>query len=136
MTLLQIHVVSASAWIGLIAAETVMELMAKDRTARRFVAQAHKMIDLYFEGPLVSTVLVTGSLLLYRLWPNASLLLLVKVSAGLLAVVSNVLCIHWVLGRARAKDDAEFSAYAHKVSLTGYTIPLGILALAIGLYGV
>ena len=136
MTLLQVHIVSASAWLGLIAAETVIELMARDRAARQFVAKAHKTIDLYFEGPLVAIMLVTGSLLLTRLWPNASVLLLVKVAVGLVAVVSNLLCIHWVLGRARARDDDEFRAYAQKISLTGYTIPLGILALAIGLYGV
>ena len=136
MTLLQIHIVSASAWLGLIAAETVIELMAKDRAARLFVAKAHKTIDLYFEGPLVAIVLVTGSLMLYQLWPNASYLLLTKVAVGLVAVVSNIVCIHWVVSRARAKNDDEFTEYAHKISLTGYTIPMGVLALAIGLYGV
>ena len=135
MTLLEIHIVSASAWLGLIAAETVIELMAKDRATRRFVAQAHRTIDLYFEGPLVAIMVLTGSLLLYGLWPNASLLLLTKVAIGMVAVVSNFLCIRWVLGRARAKDDDEFLGYAKKISWTGYTIPFGLLALAIGLYG-
>jgi uncharacterized membrane protein len=102
MTILQIHIVAASAWIGLIAAEVVIELLAHDTTTRRFVAQAHKRIDLFFEGPLVAIVLLTGSVLLYRLWPSATPLLLLKVVIGLIAVVSNVVCIHWVLGRARA----------------------------------
>ena len=81
-------------------------------------------------------MLFTGSLMLYRLWPNASPLLLAKVAAGLVAVVSNIVCIRWVLGRARAKDDFEFSRWAQRISWTGYTIPFGVLALAIGLYGV
>ena len=136
VTLLQIHVVAASAWLGLIAAETVIELMAKDRTSRQFVARVHKTIDLYFEGPLVAIVLTSGSLLLYRLWPGVSPLLWVKVVTASLGIASNVACIHWVVRRAAAKDDAEFAAYARKVSLTGYTIPLAVVALAIGLYGV
>jgi hypothetical protein len=85
---------------------------------------------------LVAIVLLTGSVLLYRLWPSATPLLLLKVVISLIAVVSNVVCIHWVLGRARAKDDGEFYKYAKKVSWTGYTIPFGLLALALGLYGV
>jgi hypothetical protein len=32
--------------------------------------------------------------------------------------------------------DGEFYQYAKKVSWTGYTIPFGLLALALGLYGV
>jgi hypothetical protein len=35
---LQIHIVAASAWMGLIAAEVVIELLAHDKTTRRFVA--------------------------------------------------------------------------------------------------
>jgi hypothetical protein len=136
MTILQIHIVAASAWMGLIAAEVVIELLAHDKTTLRFVAEAHKRIDLFFEGPLVAIVLLTGSVLLYRLWPSATPLLLLKVVISLIAVVSNVVCIHWVLGRARAKDDGEFYKYAKKVSWTGYTIPFGLLALALGLYGV
>ncbi len=136
MTILQIHIVAASAWMGLIAAEVVIELLAHDKTTRRFVAEAHKRIDLFFEGPLVAIVLLTGCVLLYPLWPSATPLLLLKVVISLIAVVSNVVCIHWVLGRARAKDDGEFYKYAKKVSWTGYTIPFGLLALALGLYGV
>jgi len=136
MTILQIHIVAASAWMGLIATEVVIELLAHDKTTRRFVAEAHKRIDLFFEGPLVAIVLLTGSVLLYRLWPSTTPLLLLKVGIGLIAVVANVVCIHWVLGRARAKDDGEFYTYAKKVSWTGYTIPFGLLALALGLYGV
>ena len=134
--LLQIHVVAASAWMGLIAAEVVVELLARDTPTRRFVAEAHRRIDLFFEGPLVAIVLVTGAFLLYRLWPETNAQLLLKVALGLVAVIANFVCIHWVLGRARARSDDEFYAYAKKVSWTGYTIPFGLAALALGLYGV
>jgi len=136
MTVLQIHIVAASAWMGLIAAEVVIELLAKDKPTRKFVAEAHKRIDLFFEGPLVAIVLLTGSVLLYRLWPSTTPLLLLKVAIGLIAVVSNIVCINWVLGRARAKDDREFYEYGKKVAWTGYTIPFGLAALALGFYGV
>jgi hypothetical protein len=86
LMLLQLHIVAASAWLGLVAAETVIELSAKERVTRRFVADAHKVMDLYFEGPLVAITLVTGSMLLMRLWPHASALLLIKIVAGLVAV--------------------------------------------------
>jgi hypothetical protein len=92
MTILQIHIVAASAWMGLIAAEVVIELSAQDNTTRRFVAEAHKRIDLFFEGPLVAIVLLTGCVLLYPLWPSATALLLLKVAVGIIAVVSNVVC--------------------------------------------
>tara|TARA_B100001964_G_C14169690_1_gene570852 strand:- start:827 stop:1234 length:408 start_codon:yes stop_codon:yes gene_type:complete len=134
--LLRVHIIATSAWLGLIAAETVMELMAKDKSTRLFVAKVHKIIDIYFEGPLVAIVLFTGSILLYQLWPNASFLLLAKVTAGLTAVLSNILCIDWVIRRAQAKNESEFSKYARRISWTGYIVPLGFLALAIGLYGV
>jgi hypothetical protein len=135
ITVLQIHIVAASAWMGLIAAEVVVELLAHDTVTRRFVAEAHKRIDVYFEAPLVGIVLLTGSVLFYRLWPGATPLLIVKVVAGLIAVLSNIVCIRWVLQRARATDEGEFFELAKKVSWTGYTIPFGLLALGIGLYG-
>jgi hypothetical protein len=91
---------------------------------------------LSFSAARGNIVLLTGCVLLYPLWPSATALLLLKVAVGIIAVVSNVVCIHWVLGRARAKDDGEFYQYAKKVSWTGYTIPFGLLALALGLYGV
>ena len=112
MTILQVHVVAASAWMGLIAAEVIIELLAQDSTTRRFVAEAHKRIDLFFEGPLVAIVLLSGCVLLYPLLSSATPLLLFKVAIGFIAIVSNVVCICWVVGRARAKDggDAERNA--------------------------
>jgi hypothetical protein len=136
LMLLQLHIVAASAWLGLVAAETVIELSAKERVTRRFVADAHKVMDLYFEGPLVAITLVTGSMLLMRLWPHASALLLIKIVAGLVAVVSNIVCIRWVVRRANTDVDSDFVKLGRKITITGYTIPFGAAALAIGLYGV
>jgi uncharacterized membrane protein len=131
--LLTLHIVVASAWLGLIAGEVVIELTARDRATKEFAAQAHRIMDLYFEGPLVLLTLVTGSMLLHGLWPDVSGWLLVKVVFGLVAVVSNIVCIRWVVFRARALEDEEYRRWNHKVSMTKYAIPFAIAALLIGI---
>jgi hypothetical protein len=136
VTILQIHLVVASAWMGLIAAELIIERMARGKVIRQFVAKVHKTIDIYIEAPLVALVLITGCILLYRLGAGVSPMLLFKIVLGVVAVVSNVICIYWVLRRARSKDDADFVHFARRIALTTYTIPLGLLALVIGMYGV
>ena len=123
-----------SSRLGLIAGEVVIELTASDRPTKEFTAQAHRIMDLYFEGPLVLLTLVTGSMLLHGLWPEVSGWLLAKVVFGLVAVVSNIVCIRWVVFRARALDDEEYARWNHKVSMTKYTIPFGVAALLIGIF--
>lgn len=136
--LLRVHMMAASFWIGLIVVETIIELMAAKGSEKdlRFVTRAHKVVDTYFEGPVVAIVLVTGSILLYELWPNISLLLAVKVLAGLAAVVVNIICIYFVIARANAKDEATFQQWEKKVLEIGPWLPVAFVAFGIGLYGV
>lgn len=84
----------------------------------------------------MSLTLITGAMLLVGLWPDVSALLWVKVAAGLIAVIANIICIHWVIERARATEDEAFKGWAAKIKLTGYTIPFAALALGLGIYGV
>ena len=134
MTLLQVHLTAASAWLGLVAGETVMELHARGSSAQRLIARIHKWIDLFFEGPLVVIVLLTGAALLARAWPISPLLAL-KVGAALVAVIANFICIPLVLARARAQTDEALRALTRKIGATGVAIPFGIAALVIGLFG-
>ena len=136
--LLHIHIVAASFWAGMIVVETLVELQAAKGSAQdlRFVAKLHKIVDTYFEATIVAIVLVTGSILLFQIWPNISLLLAVKVIAGLLAVVVNIICIYFVLARVNAKDEKSFQIWQRKVLQIGPFIPLVYLAFAIGIYGV
>ncbi len=129
---------AASFWAGLIVVEILVELQAAKGSAQdlRFVAKLHKIVDTYFEAPIVAIVLVTGSILLFQIWPNISLLLAVKVIAGLLAVVVNIICIYFVLARVNAKDEKSFQVWQRKVLQIGPFIPLVYLAFAIGIYGV
>ncbi len=130
--LAQIHGAAAGAWMGVVACELVLESFGRDASSRRLVARAHAWIDLLFEGPLVAFVLVTGAVLLARDWP-ASPLLLLKVAAGLIAVIANLICIPYVRARARATDDAEVRRLFRPIQITGLAIPFGLLALGLGL---
>ena len=132
MTLVQFHLAAVSFWFGVLAAETVLELSPRNAGERRLVAVAHAWIDRLFELPTVIAVLISGALLLARAWP-ASPLLLVKVGAGLVAVIANLVCIPLVHARCRATEDVRVCALARQVRMTGLAIPFGIAALVIGL---
>jgi uncharacterized membrane protein len=136
--LLHIHIVAASFWVGMIVVETLVELQAAKGSAQdlRFVARVHKIVDTYFEAPIVAIVLFTGSILLFQLWPNISFLLAVKVIAGLVSVIVNVICIYFVLARVNATDEYSFQMWQRKVLQIGPFIPVAYLAFAIGIYGV
>ncbi|MBV8666863.1 MAG: hypothetical protein JO269_10310 [Burkholderiaceae bacterium] len=131
MTLLQLHAAAVCTWMGVISAETVLELMQRDPASRRFIAAVHGWIDILFEGPLVALVLITGAMLLARTWP-ASPLLLTKVAAGMVGVIVNVICIVLVRLRVKASDDARVLTLTKQIRLTGLAIPFGLYALVVG----
>lgn len=131
MTLVQLHAATVCAWFGVVAAETVMELAARDAAARRFIAVAHSWIDRLFEGPLVLLALVSGGVLLARGWP-VSALMQVKIACGLVAVIANLICIPLVQARAAATDDARVRKLTTRIIITGSAIPFGIAAMVIG----
>jgi hypothetical protein len=108
-----------------------MELHGRDAESRRLVAQIHRWIDNLLEGPLVATVLISGALLLARAWP-APPWLLIKVGAGLVAVIANLVCFSWVQARARTHVDATAIALTNRILMTGYAIPFALAALLIG----
>jgi hypothetical protein len=130
--LTQLHLVTVSFWLGIVAAETVLEFCGRDAASRRTVAVVHRWIDVLFEVPVVIIVIVTGGLLLGRAWP-ASPLLLVKVGAGIIAVIANLLCIPLVHARWKETDDVRMRALTRQVKMTGLAIPFAIVALVIGL---
>ena len=131
MTLLQIHFLAAGFWLGLLAAETVLEL--HPRASQPPLAIVHKWIDLLFEGPAVLLVLVTGALLLARNWP-APPLLLAKAAVGLVPILANLYCFPLVLRRAQTTDAQRALMLTRRIKLTGAAIPFAIAAFAIGFY--
>jgi hypothetical protein len=132
MTLPQLHLVLVSFWLGLFAAESVLELSDRDPGSRRTIAVVHRWIDTLFEIPVAIAVFVTGSLLLARAWPVPPILL-AHAGAGLIPVVVNVICIKWVHARWKETDEARACNLTRRVKLTGLGIPFAILALIIGL---
>jgi hypothetical protein len=133
MTLLTFHLIAVSFWFGLLAAETVLELRPRDAGQRRTIAGIHRWIDTFFELPIVIAVLSSGGLLLARAWPPSPLLWF-KVTAGLIAVLANLICIPFVLARSRAADDARITTLTRYIAMTGWGIPFALLAFAIGLF--
>ncbi len=131
MTLLQLHAAAVCTWMGVIAVESVLELCKNEVVSRRFLATVHAWVDLLIEGPLLLLVLLTGALLLKANWP-APMLLLVKVGAGMVGVIVNMICIVLVRMRSRETDDARMQHLSGQIRLTGLAIPFGLVALVIG----
>jgi hypothetical protein len=132
MTLLQVHFFAICFWLGLLAAETVMELHLRSGRNPGPIASIHRWIDLLFEGPAVVLVLVTGGLLLAQNWP-APPLLWVKVACGLIAIAANLYCIPLVVSRARATDESVARTLTRRISHTGWAIPFALAAFVIGI---
>ena len=132
MTLLQLHLVAVSFWLGAIATETVLEFSVREPSARRTVALAHRRIDQWVEIPIVIAVFVTGALLLARVWPGSPLLWL-KVGAALLALMAQVICIPMVSARARDVDGVRERELTQRIKRTLWGAPFAFAAIAIGL---
>jgi hypothetical protein len=125
-----LHVILLSVWGGLVLCETVLELAWRDRQA--LVAEAHFLIDLFVEIPVVLGVLATGAVLLARAWPPAPLLL-VKVACALIAIAANLICAVLVMHRYRVRhDDAAAIRWGRWVRATGLGGPFALAALILG----
>src|SRR5689334_18305934 len=87
-----LHLGFLFAWAGAVAVELVIEITGADEEASRAqAARLHFWIDVLVEVPLIAAVLVTGGVLLARVWPPLPLHL-VKIGAALAAIVLNLYC--------------------------------------------
>jgi hypothetical protein len=135
--LLQLHLFAVAFWLGVVAVEYLIEQgRAQSRSQGFTVARLHRKIDLLFEMPAFSVVLVTGLLLIEPARFDG--LYALKVVAGGIAVLGNLLCLVPVLQRRAAveKDDLSEvirqSRQIDRISLLA--IPAGLVALACGVY--
>jgi cadmium resistance protein CadD (predicted permease) len=108
----------------------VLELCANDAGALRLVARAHAWVDRLFEGPTTIAVLVTGSLLLARMWP-APPTQLIHAGLGMVPVIVNLICMKWVLARSNENDEARARELTRKVKLSGLAIPVAAVAFVV-----
>src|SRR4051812_13531632 len=89
------HLAMVFLWGGLVAAEIVAELAAgasdpatAEPGALRAVARFHYVVDVALEIPLLAGVLITGTVLASRSWPQPPAHL-VKIAFGLIAITLN-----------------------------------------------
>ena len=135
--LLQVHLFAVAFWLGVVSVEYLIEQnRAQSRSQGFTVARLHRKIDLLFEMPAFSVVLVTGLLLIEPARFDGIYAL--KVIAGCVAVVGNVLCLVPVLKRHAAAEQDNLSDVIWQSKLIDIisllAIPAGLLALACGVY--
>lgn len=135
--LLQLHLFAVAFWLGVVAVEYLIEQSrAQSRSQGFTVARLHRKIDLFFEMPAFSAVLVTGLLLIEPARFDG--IYAIKVIAGGFAVLGNVLCLVPVLKRRAAAEKDDLSDVIRQSRLIDIisllAIPAGLLALACGVY--
>ncbi len=136
-TLLTLHVLALGVWIGVVAAEFVIEFDGmKDDASHIKASKLHYATDIWIEIPSFMVVLVTGLLMLDA--DRLSGLFLYKVIFGLLAVAANIVCVYAVFKRrsyAVSGDIAGMASTDPAMKLGGACfIPTFMIALALGAY--
>lgn len=135
--LLQLHLFSVAFWLGVVAVEYLIEQgRAQSRSQGFAVASLHRRIDLFFETPAFSVVLITGLMLIEPARFDGIYAL--KVLAGGIAVAGNLLCLVPVLRRHSAAERDDLNGVIRQSrlidSISLLAIPAGLLALACGFY--
>ncbi len=128
------HVVSVFLWFGVVAAETTIELRARDVAALRGAAEDHYWIDLLVEVPLLAVVLVTGAWLAARAWPLGGGLTAMVV-CGTAAIAANLACVAFVFARRRAGADPDALHLNRRriFACAAVGAPFGLVAAIVGL---
>lgn len=133
--LLQLHFFAVAFWLGVVAVEYLLEQSRSQSRGQGFtVARLHRKIDLYFEMPAFSVVLVTGILLFEH--GRFDGIYALKVVAGAAAVIGNVLCLIPVLRRRASAEQEDLAGVIQQSKLIDrislLAIPAGLVALACG----
>jgi hypothetical protein len=120
------------AWGGVLLVEFVLEGLGDDDASQAQAARVHFWIDVLVEIPILAAVLVTGGVLLSRVWPPSHLHL-IKIASALLAIGLNLYCAVMVVIRYRARADVKaVQRYRRRVRLSALGVPFGAVALYLG----
>ncbi len=132
MNLHLLHLVSVAAWLGVIGAELVLELLPLRRPELQpATAVFHYYIDLCIELPLLLAILGTGALLLVDSRIDARMA--IKLAGAAVALGANLACMVVVVLRHHGPQ-AEIKRRTMLVYATvAVGIPGGLVALYIGL---
>ena len=128
--LLPLHLALVGLWLGCVLTEAFFEraLLGKGRDKELILTALHKRVDVWIEIPTFTLVVVTGMLLM----PQASIgmVLKAKLVFALLAVATNVFCVHLVFKRhqlAATGDWTGFEATDQLQHKWGAVVLIGIL---------
>jgi hypothetical protein len=128
--LLPLHLALVGLWLGCVLTEALFEraLLGKGRDKELILTALHKRVDVFIEIPVFTLVVVTGMLLM----PQASIgmVLKAKLVFALLAVATNVFCVHLVFKRhqlAATGDWTGFEATDQLQHKWGAVVLIGIL---------
>ncbi len=135
--LLQLHLFAVAFWLGVVAVEYLLErTRAQSRNQGFTVARLHRRIDLLFEVPAFTVVLITGLLLIEP--ARFGGIYALKVVAGGIAVLGNALCLAPVLKRRASAETNDLADVIHQSKMIDrislLAIPAGLLALVCGVY--
>ncbi|WP_321923003.1 hypothetical protein [Burkholderia sp. BCC1998] len=131
MNLQELHGVAVAAWLVVLAAEAAVEVQARAPGAHPAVAAMHGWIGLLAEAPLIAITVVTGMLLMMRMWP-VSTLVLVKAGLGLVAAAANKFRVVLAAPRICVDDDVKRIRLTRRITLAGTAVPIGAAAWFIG----
>jgi putative copper export protein len=114
MTLtLFIHLIAIGIWAGCVATEVVCELEQKHvKFKDSYIASLHWSIDKFVEIPAILITAITGYLMLNDVVFDS--LLTIKVSAGVLAIIFNLIASYSVYKRYKclvADNEAGYLKY-------------------------
>lgn len=135
--LLILHILFIGIWLGCVLTEALFEraLLGQGRAQELLLADLHKRVDVWIEIPAFIAVVVTGGMLLLQAAPSAWLH--IKIALGLLAVVTNGMCVGLVFARAKAAHAGNwerFDRLDHVQHKLGAVVLLALLgALGVGL---
>ncbi len=126
-----VHIIFIGLWCGVIAAESVMEISSYRRSVyQEHTARMHYWIDVLIEMPIVLSVAVTGSVLVWIRWPLTGWHF-IKIGCACIAIAANLLCIKWVINRYKETKHAT-----SKKALVWYTTRIFSIAIVGGFFGI
>ncbi len=127
------HLIVLGMWLGVVITEALFEFAASDAESLRAAARFHYRVDKFGELPILSAVLITGTILAVRGWPLTPLHF-IKIAASLVAVGSNLICTLWVFQRRPIEDVKVLLGFRRRIwTLAAVGVVFGTLALYLGL---
>lgn len=133
---LVIHLIALGIWIGVVGAEFAIEFDGmKDDESHIRASKMHYLTDLWIEIPAITTVLITGLLMLSE--SHLAGVFLYKIVFAVLAIIFNIICVYAVFKRrkfALASDIDGMRSTDTAMKIGGLVIPAFLVAFTLGIY--